>query len=184
MKANWNPICMPALIGGFGKIVGFLNIMKKDFSSKSNEVIRITPKGSDKNITENTRKNSKSASKTGAYLAGLIEANPAFKIGAPNKKLNPFYVTGFLDAVGCFSVDVLKLNKNWSFAVSIQISLLSVDLPLLYEIQKFCGGIGSITISGKMAKLKISKLEDIISVIIPHFYRYPLQSAKLIDFNL
>ena len=77
---------MPALIGGFGKIVGFLNIMKKDFSSKSNEVIRITPKGSDKNITENTRKNSKSASKIGAYLAGLIEADGSIAVHDKNSK--------------------------------------------------------------------------------------------------
>ena len=35
-----------------------------------------------------------------------------------------------------------------------------------------------------MAQYRVSKLKDIVNVIIPHFNKYPLQSAKLIDFNL
>ena len=35
-----------------------------------------------------------------------------------------------------------------------------------------------------MAKFRVSKLNDIINVIIPHFNQYPLESAKSIDFQL
>jgi hypothetical protein len=59
-----------------------------------------------------------------------------------------------------------------------------VDLPLLYKIQSFFGGIGSVTVMGKMAKFRVSKLSDIINVIMSHFDQFPLQSAKLIDFQL
>lgn len=66
------------------------------------------------------------------------------------------------------------------------IHLHSIDLPLLYKIQSFFppGGIGSVTVNGQTASFRVSKLEHIINVVIPHFDKYPLQSAKLIDFQL
>jgi hypothetical protein len=70
---------MPALIGGFGKII--LDIMKKDFTSKNDEVIRVSPlrnSDSKNTLTENTSQNSNTQgpSKLGPYLAGLIEQKP------------------------------------------------------------------------------------------------------------
>jgi hypothetical protein len=58
------------------------------------------------------------------------------------------------------------------------------DVSILYKIQAFFGGIGSVTISGNMAKYRVSNITDIINVIIPHFEKYPLQSAKSVDFQL
>jgi hypothetical protein len=70
---------MPAMIGGFGKIKHFF-IMKNDFSSKSNEVIYITPSTDINNITDNTTQNSKPSIKLGPYLAGLIEADGSIAV--------------------------------------------------------------------------------------------------------
>lgn len=53
---------------------------------------------------------------------------------------------------------------------------------MLYKIQAFFGGIGSVTVSGRTARYRVSKIKDILSVIIPHFE--PLQSAKSIDFQI
>ena len=66
--------------------------MKKDFSSKSNEVISITPtKSSDKNIlTENPRENSKPPFKLGSYLAGLIEADGSIAVHDKNSKAKKY----------------------------------------------------------------------------------------------
>jgi len=69
-------------------------------------------------------------------------------------------------------------------AARFRIHLHSIDLPLLYKIQSFFGGIGSVTVNGQTASFRVSKLEHIINVVIPHFDKYPLQSAKLIDFQL
>ena len=86
---------MPALIGGFGKIHLLLN-MKKDFSSESNGVIRVTPsKGSDKNLLspsehERSRKNSKPSFKLGPYLAGLIEGDGSIAVHDKNSKAKKY----------------------------------------------------------------------------------------------
>ena len=83
-----------------------------------------------------------------------------------------------------FIIDIFKQNEKWRCRARFSIHLHSIDLPLLYKIQSFFGGIGSVTVHGKMASFRVSKLSDIINVIIPHFNQYPLQSAKFIDFQL
>jgi hypothetical protein len=87
-------------------------------------------------------------------------------------------------------------QKSWKVSARFRIHLHSLDLPFLfffffvrkkkkvYKIQAFFGGIGSITFSGKTVSFNVTKLDDIINVIIPHFIKYPLQSAKSIDFQL
>jgi hypothetical protein len=90
------------------------------------------------------------------------------------KKINPWYMSGFSDAEAAFIIEVIK-TKNWSVRARLKIHLHVVDLPLLYNIQSFFGGIGSITISGQMAKFRVSNINDIINVIIPHFNEYPEQ---------
>ena len=60
------------------------------------------------------------------------------------------------------------------------------DLPLLYLIQSYFGGIGGIVIDEKRnkASFNVNKLGDFTNKIIPHFDRYPLQSAKQINYYL
>lgn len=85
---------MPALIGGFGKIKlgSALNIMKKDWSSKSNEVIRITPsKIFSLPLPENySPKSSGDRTKLGAYLAGLIEADGSIAVHDKSTKAQKY----------------------------------------------------------------------------------------------
>jgi len=69
-----------------------------------------------------------------------------------------------------------------------QLSVHSKDLPLLNKIQSFFGGIGNIYVTtnskGQMATFLVSKIDDIINVIVPHFKTYQLQSEKKVDFQL
>jgi len=58
------------------------------------------------------------------------------------------------------------------------------DIAMLYKIQTFFGGIGSVNVKGNTAEYRVSKIKDITEVIIPHFGEYPLQSAKSVDFQL
>jgi hypothetical protein len=102
----------------------------------------------------------------------------------PSDRLNPFFLTGYVDAEGWFYLDVSdKRSKNWVASFRFGIKVHIVDLPLLEKIQAFFG-VGSISVEGNMIQYRVSKLKDIINVIIHHFDNYPLQSAKLIDFNL
>lgn len=102
-----------------------------------------------------------------------------------NIDLNPQYVTGFVDAEGTFSMSVIK-ETNWVVQTVFRIHLHSKDAAILYKIQSFFGGIGSVNINTKdqSVSFNVKKLEDIVNVIIPHFIKYPLRTNKLVDFNI
>ncbi len=58
------------------------------------------------------------------------------------------------------------------------------DQPLLEALQLFFkAGIISISKGGRSSvRFEVSKFSDIISIIIPHFRAYPLQSTKRFSF--
>lgn len=103
--------------------------------------------------------------------------------------LHPFYVTGFVDGDGSFSVLALKraqYKTGWNFIPVFTINIHSRDTALLQRIQSFFGGIGIITIFEKdnSAYFSVKSVKDIINVIIPHFEKYPLLTQKQADFEL
>jgi len=101
-------------------------------------------------------------------------------------RLNPFWVSGFSDGESTFHVRVerRKGGLNWKIEPIFKISLHKIDLPLLYQIQSFFGNIGRITSSRNSVNFTISRLQDLNSIIIPHFLNYPLLTKKSIDFYL
>lgn len=101
--------------------------------------------------------------------------------------LNPWFIAGFIDAEGCFSVRVRKSTKTrigWHVESIFSINLHSRDLSLLKEIQAYFGGVGRITIGKKNCAYYVSSIEDLTTVIIPHLIKYPLITQKLGDFTL
>lgn len=108
---------------------------------------------------------------------------------ARHKNIDPNFVSGFYSAEGCFHISLRqnpKMKIGWAVNIVLSLEIHVKDLPLLYAIQKFFGGIGYIHISKnrQTAVFKITKLKDIIDVIIPHFNKYPLLGCKEIDFKL
>jgi hypothetical protein len=75
---------------------------------------------------------------------------------------------------------------NWAVSAIFRIGLHLEDLPLLLSVQKFFGGVGSITkdLKNDLAYFTVNKLDDITNVIIPHFNTYTLLSKKQLDFVL
>ena len=86
------------------------------------------------------------------------------------------------------SITQKSKNNKWQVLALFQLSVHSKDLPLLNKIQSFFGGIGNINVTtnskGQMATFLVSRIDDIINVIIPHFKTYQLQSEKKVDFQL
>lgn len=60
------------------------------------------------------------------------------------------------------------------------------DFELLFLIRSFFNNIGQIgqSTTRQSAYFEVTKLDDLVNVIIPHFDKYPLQSFKRIDFLL
>jgi hypothetical protein len=94
-----------------------------------------------------------------------------------NVLLNPYWITGFTDAEGTFTIvidKVKKLKLGWRIQSKFQICLHVRDLPLLLKIQQFFGGIGSVSVSGDLAFYSVSSVKDLVNIIVPHFFNYPL----------
>ena len=101
-------------------------------------------------------------------------------------KLDPNWVTGFVDAEGCFSVIVdTSANPKGKIRISFEITLHEKDLNILYEIKSFFG-VGAVyhRSDRKRSTYKVTNINYINEFIIPHFINYPLISKKHADFLL
>lgn len=99
-------------------------------------------------------------------------------------QLNPWFLTGFADAEGCFSIKITKNDKlktKWRVRPVFSITLHLKDLSLLTEIKNTLK-VGNISKSGKKAVIySVDSIKE-IPVIINHFNQYPLITNKLSDY--
>jgi hypothetical protein len=60
------------------------------------------------------------------------------------------------------------------------------DRDLILKIQEYFGGIGYVSNPNKNStvEFRVSTMEDLTNVIIPHFTYYPLLTKKYFDFML
>jgi hypothetical protein len=104
----------------------------------------------------------------------------------PKMNLTPNWITGFTDAEGCFSVILTKRSTlKWRVIVSFEINLHSKDILILNSIKDFFG-VGSVNtrVDKNLSVYRVTKLDDLVKVIIPHFSQYPLITKKYSDFLL
>lgn len=78
------------------------------------------------------------------------------------------------------------MKIGWKVFAMFKICLHTKDLELLHKIQSFFGKIRRIFITSTRteASYTVSNLRELSDVLIPHFSKYPLQSAKSVDFLL
>lgn len=104
-----------------------------------------------------------------------------------NLDLNPWWLTGIFDAGGSFLVSLVKIKNSeptHKILVSVEISLNYKDKLLLYNIQSMLN-VGTLHYdsTGNICKWKVSGINEIYDVIIPHFKTYPLITQKRADFE-
>lgn len=102
-----------------------------------------------------------------------------------NIKLDPYWVTGFVDGEGCFLTGLYENNRRnvgWRVNSSFQIRLHIRDKNLLLQIKSFFNNIGTIVIYKNSISYKVHNIKDIIQIVIPHFEKYPLITQKQKDF--
>jgi cytochrome c oxidase subunit 2 len=99
--------------------------------------------------------------------------------------LHPWYVTGLSDGESSFIVSIYRRGNSWTVKCSYELWLHTLDLPLLYKLQSFfkVGAVNSRK-HRPIASFSVSRIDDLFSVIIPHFTNYPLQTQKHSDFLL
>jgi hypothetical protein len=101
------------------------------------------------------------------------------------KKINPGFLTGFIDAEGCFRISLTKVNNalGWRVQLFFQINLQARDRDLLENIQSFLE-VGQIHISGKdLLQYRIQTIDE-LAVLIKHLQNFQLLTQKRGDFLL
>lgn len=104
-----------------------------------------------------------------------------------NNKLDPEFITGFVDAEGSFVVKITKSSKQktgWRVEARFQIGLNKHDNALLKLIQAEFQGAGVLSEVGNVAEFRITAISDLTNIVIPHFEKYPLITKKQADFKL
>lgn len=104
-----------------------------------------------------------------------------------NNKLDPNWVTGFVDGEGCFYVHIDKRKNRksgWHVQACFQIKLHIKDKDLLLQIKSFFGEVGTILINYNFVVYRVCKINNITNIIIPHFDKYPLISKKFGDYYI
>ena len=105
-----------------------------------------------------------------------------------DSKLDPRFVSGFIDGEGCFTISFVKYKKmktGWRVMPVFEIELHGWELPLLEKIKAFFKGAGVISKTKRITcKYRVSSVEQISKIIIPHFEKYPLITIKRADYLL
>ncbi len=101
-------------------------------------------------------------------------------------KLNPWFITGFIDSEGCFFLNIYLAkgyNTGWTIKPSFKLALNKKDIVLLEKIQKYFG-IGKIYKQrADSIEYRVQNLKD-LEIIISHLDKYPLLTQKRADFEL
>ncbi len=99
-----------------------------------------------------------------------------------------WYITGFVDGEGCFSVSFnrrAKLKTGIEVRPSFSVAQNKRSLQVLKDIHAYFG-CGAIRFSkhDQMYKYEVRSIGDLITRIIPHFQEYPLRTTKAQDFEI
>jgi hypothetical protein len=102
-----------------------------------------------------------------------------------NKKLNPYFVTGFADGESSFVIKIFKSkthNVGWQVYPVFLIELHIKDIDLLEKIHSFFG-VGSVRITKTRNSVvySVTPIKD-LKKIINHFDMYPLLTKKKLIF--
>lgn len=100
--------------------------------------------------------------------------------------LNPYYLTGLVDAEGCFTTSIYKdsrMKTGWQVKPIFQLNLHKKDIKILEAVQK-TWGVGKIYKHGEDSLMyRVSSLKN-LRVITNHFDNYPLITKKFADYQL
>jgi hypothetical protein len=101
-------------------------------------------------------------------------------------RLNPWFITGFVDAEGSFQISIVKnkeLKIGWRVQPNFQIGLHEKDRALLDLIRSSLG-VGQIYKHSRDSfQYEVQTLKE-LEVIIDHLDKYPLITQKWSDYEL
>lgn len=133
---------------------------------------------------KNLNLNIKTLNFTTSSKADATSQERDYKLGNPNFKLSPQWVTGITDSEGNFSVLTQSTTSGHKFTLAFKVTQKEHSKGILLDLQRFFG-CGNIYIDNKKEnayKFSINKIDDIIQKVIPHFDKYSLLTSKNLDY--
>lgn len=110
------------------------------------------------------------------------------KVGNTPALLQPWYVTGLVDGEGSFLVS-FSVRKKFQTGVEVRPSFALAQHQrnrlILERVREFfqCGAIRFNT-RDQTYKYEVRSVQNLVTQILPHFVKYPLQTSKRKDFEL
>lgn len=117
--------------------------------------------------------------------AAFPDVVPSIRPQVQNRTIpDPYWVTGFVDAEGCFNVRFVKTTKGESVNLRFLVTQHARDAEVLKSLVDYFGcGRYCVRLSTSLhGDYVVTKFEDIRCKIISFFDKYPLQSEKHLDF--
>ncbi len=125
-------------------------------------------------------------------MCSITHSKNAVSAVNQQERLNPWWIVGFVDGEGCFSVSVFKnptCKSGYQTLYEFVITQGEVSRDAMEAIKKyFC--CGAIYINRRhdnhhydLLRYCVRRQDDLRNKIIPFFRQYPLQSAKREQFN-
>lgn len=142
----------------------------------------LTSEGLEKILSYKTAMNFGESEKLKLSFPNIVSMErPILK--STNPKLNPFWVTGFIEGEGSFHINTKKETKKRRPVFSL--GLNQRDKLLLVRLNEHLKEIGSIYTSNanNSAELKIYKLNNCY-LLMEHLNNYPLVGFKLYNFRI
>ena len=108
-------------------------------------------------------------------------------MGADNQqeRLDPSWVSGFVDGEGCFYVGINRIEQmslGWQVLPEFRVTQHERDEMLLEQIRRFFGFGGVRTNHGDRLEYRVRGLEN-LTELVEFFRRNPLHSKKRADFE-
>nr|ATI20445.1 LAGLIDADG endonuclease [Juglanconis juglandina] len=121
-------------------------------------------------------------------IINLRDQNKEILPTLTKSSLNCDWIAGFVDAEGCFDIDIYKSKTNTGYAVTLRFRLVQHirDLELMQSIRNFlkCGTVVSNKDSGGGGvTILVRKLSDITEILVPLFKNHKLHGTKRLDFD-
>ena len=102
------------------------------------------------------------------------------------ERLDPRWVSGFVDGEGCFHVSINKspqMSIGWQVLPEFRIVQHERDESVLKELQQFFDAGKVVTNHDTRKELRIRKLQDLRKIVL-FFEQHPLQTKKKKDLEI
>ena len=101
-------------------------------------------------------------------------------------KLESQWITGFVDGEGCFHVGInphTEMTAGYQVLPEFTVVQHKRDIQILHALKDYFGCGVVRTNHGDRMAYRVRSIKDLSQIIIPFFFKHPLQSKKRIDFE-